>query len=915
MPAAASLRMSQHIQLDMESDSPQQRQYGYCTARTYRESILKLCRITKSAPKFTSFQKLKKPSVSSKEIIKSEEDRIAEAERPRPKNDGFRTKQRKYSKEKIYSSSNRSQQLRYSEGTHKEESSETLEATVSRVEDHSNAFIVDKTGDPKNWEYRSLYPHEVPSYFRFGAGKVIGLSRHITIDRLASNNKILILDNQYDRPRKREKAAFSTLNKAGSKILRVRLEQDEPRGIDVNADFIPVYHSKEPTQQGEPSETTPRSYLNASDERRTKTIDQPIDLDLRYGSETSTSDNDDVGRSHQLDQLVLQRRAELSRVIDADPTNCDAWLDLVDHQDKILGLDLKSTKLGSTQAERHSVSEIKISIYEKAIKSVANTKGKERLLLEMMTEGSKFWNSEKLSSKWQSLLEHNPASPILWTRYLDFKQSESSTFRFDEIRIIYLNCLAILQNARKGNVVDHDAIYKNQIYIILRLTILMRESGFSEYAIALWQSMFEFIFYKPLQFQQKDYLSGGPLESKALSAFEDFWESEVPRVGEDHAEGWAKYSLCGGKSIEPKTATEGLSESSTRGFESWTPLERRASLLSRSPARTTDNIEENDPYRVILFSDVEFVLIEPPNPAGWFLLIEALLVFCHLPPYALGLTDDHLRIWMQDPFLRNEILHHSRQPLSFWQPQTVAVESHSQRQDEFHNKSDSKNPHNSSPFRFSMPAYYLSTHSLFAITGTWFSAFDSWEKEYYGDDGPVEIEWVRQMLKALVQLDFVSCHFIEYFLAFELRQEPSTVEKTAKRLIKNSPFSIQLYNSYALLEYQLGNAKSAESVIVTTINMSMTMSDTTHRESVLLWCTWIWESLSSGQPMLALERLLTFPDQNITGARTQHGSALLHHDAAFEPAIINRAQEVRLLLIPKRPTNTLTRLSNLLATF
>lgn len=883
----------------MESESSKERQYGCYTAPTYCDYILKLCRIAKSAPKFASFQRSKKPSVTSKGNIKLADDPVLidEAKRPSSRNDELRAKQHKCSKEKLYSSSNRSQQLRRGEVRHKEESLDTLKANASREEDHSNVFIVDRTGDPKNLEYGSLYSHEIPSYFRFGAGKVIGLSGHSTIDRLASNNKFVILDNQYDRSRKREKAAFSKLNQVGTKILRVRLDQDQSRGIDVNTDFIPIYHSKEPTQQGEPSETTPRSYLNASDERSTKAIDQSIDRDLMYGSETSTSDND-VGRPHQLDELVLQRRAELSRIIDADPTNCDAWLDFIDHQDKILGLDLKSTQFGCTQAERQSVSEIKMSIYEKAIKSAANTKDKERLLLEMMAECSKFWDIERLSSKWHSLLEDNPASPILWTRYLDFRQSESSTFRFDKIRTIYLNCLAILRNARKGNVIDHDAIYKNQVYIILRLTILMRESGFSEYAVALWQSMFEFVFYKPVQFQQKDYLCGGPSESKALSAFEDFWESEVPRVGEDHAEGWAKYSLHGGKTIEPKTVTGGLLESSTQGFESWARLERRASLLSRNPARTIDDIEENDPYRVILFSDVQFVLIEPPNPAGRFLLIEALLVFCHLPPYALGLTDDHLRIWMQDPFLRNEILHYSHKPLSFWKPQSVAVESRSQQQDGFYYESDPGAPHNSSPFRFSMPAYYLSTHSLFAVTDLWFSAFDSWENGYFGDDGPVEIEWVRRTLKALVQLDFISCNFIEYFLAFELRQEPSTVQKTAKRLIKNRPFSIQLYNSYALLEYRSGNARSAENVIVTTINMSMTMSDTTRQESVLLWCTWIWELLSSGQPMLALERLLTFPSQNVTGDRTQDRSALSHNVGAFEPELITRTQEVRLSASP-----------------
>ncbi len=780
---------------------------------------------------------------------------------------------------------------------HSQVPSEPWKAPKVEVPDFTSLFQIDRIGDPHILTYGSLNPRTIPSYFRAGAGGVVGLPRQNKIDGLARNEKFVVLSNfHHNLSQKSRRCAFGKISRSGERKLRIKTLENREEPIDPSANFIPI-NSTQNRSHGHRDDDDFLGLSSSSAHIGTRPyisveeidgVDRTFDTDLDFTTDSSVND-DEGGRSSTLAEKSQQKRIKLSQNVDADPTNCEAWLELIDYQENLIGLDHTSRKSKSTNAERQSIAGVKISLYEKAIDSVHNSNDKERLSLYMMDEGHKIWESKKLSSKWRGLLRKYPTSTALWVKYTDFMQSEFSSFRYEEVRAAYLDCLGVLREARRlaERDADIDAIYANQVYVLLRMTIFMRESGFSEHAVASWEAVLEYVFFKPEEFQSQKYKSGGPLESESVSAFQEFWESEVPRIGEDCAEGWAVYMTRKGRSSEPREDVQDNLGKRGELFESWAQSERQQSLQSRAPARTIDEVGEIDPYRIILFSDIQESLFDPPHLSNGPLLVTALLTFCHLPPYSTEHTDGYSRKWWRDSFCRNETLYQSHNLLTKWESGSHTAKTEMNTLDRV-----VQDPVKKDPFRFCIPDYRLSSSSLFAASGSWFSAFDHWEDECCEDQGPVEVAWVRRIIESLASHGIGGEHLAEYSLALELRFSPATVRKTAKTLIKIQSSSIRLYNSFALIEYHLGNTTSAEKVIVMTINMSKTLGDQAQRDSMLLWTSWIWAMLDAGQASLALERILKFPDQNIDVNAVKLENSSSREVFAPEPTLLLRTQKV-----------------------
>ena len=774
----------------------------------------------------------------------------------------------------------------------------------------SDAFFIDVVGDHENLTYGSAQTRAVPSYSRAGAGGIIGFSRQSKIDRLASNDKSVVLQHlQYDLPRKRERLPFEKIERKGLKKLRVKADENGEK-IDPTADYVALLSLRRRRRRksnrkggGAISNSSTSSDSNGTRPYRlaketTKKTDRLVDHDLTESTQSTASDYEG-GRSQIVSDSVQKRRKEFSMNVEANPTNCEGWLDLINYQDTVLGIDRVSTRSKITKAERQSIADVKISIYEKAIEKVESSKDKETLLLGMMEEGQNVWESKKLSSKWQDILQRQPTSIALWTRYLDFKQSDFLTFKYEETRAVYLNCLKILRETRKSSeksIADGNNIYAIELYVMLRLTVFMREAGFSEHAVASWQAILEYTFFKPKEFGHQGYQIGGPLASTTMSAFEEFWESELPRIGEENAKGWSAYMSRKGGPPEQRRYMEDTLIDCERIFDSWVQSERRRSLQSRIPARIIDDVEENDPYRVILFSDIHDILFDPPDKSGEALLVATFLTFCHLPPYSTEVEDGHPRTWWRDSFFRNECLYQCDAFLSNWESrfrsgETEKSQSIDQQVSALHD-ADHKNP-----LSFFAPNYQLSHGSLITTKGSWFAAFDSWEDECFKDHGPVQVAWVRRTIKALVHHGAGDENLAEYYLALELQLSPATVRKTAKTLIKSRSSSVRLYNLYALIEYHLGNFQNAQNVFVTTINMANTLDDQAQRDCLFLWTSWMWNLLDAGQTALALKRLLMFSHQTLNANVSETPESLSQASLKPDSTLLLRTQKVRFSIL------------------
>lgn len=724
-----------------------------------------------------------------------------------------------------------------------------------RPDKRTGTFAIDKLGDTQNLVFGALHRFAIPQYNRSGYGHVLGF-QNARIDRARSTEKGLILSTgQYASGEKRQKALLSLAAKSRLRKLRIPSARAENTQSGATADYVSIRpprsgHGTSGEQQ-DSARSSPDDFKQdiPMSKNRAISFEPHADGDLAYGSEDSASDYEG-GRYSETEPQAQKTRDELSRAVDQDPSNVDAWLKLIEYQDHVRGIGQNKPGVTNiTRAEWQSNAEVKVSMYESALLKAVTKEAKEKLALGLVDEGSKIWDSGMLSARWQSLLRTIPDSLKLWTHYLDFRQTAFSHFRYEDTRASFLECLVLLRNAQADpsiTTAEQDSLSVIKVYIVVRLTSFMREVGFSELSVATWQALLEYEIYRPTEDTGRERVLGGGAMDLGLSRFENFWESEVPRIGEDGATGWANFTVELGGPFKTTVAESSSPEPDSDIFGSWATIENRISLNARQPARTIDDLEENDPYQVILFSDIRDVLENfAISPVKRSILVAGWLVFCQLPPWTNDGNETVSRVWYRDPFLRSEAL---SQKGRFIDPSDPHSPGHIMMQGGGNHGSGFCGPEGvDRVLRVSPVDQELCSDTLFSSKSDWFYAFDSISHEYAEDCGPVETTIVRRTLSAIVQAGVGNDSLAEYFLALELRLSPDTVRKTAKKLIRSRPESLRLYNAYALIEYRLLNEAGAQGVLVGAINNSRKLQGQLQDDALLLWRTWTWELLNAGR--------------------------------------------------------------------
>lgn len=757
-----------------------------------------------------------------------------------------------------------------------------------------NFYVTDRLGDPHNITYGTIHRYIIPRYLRTGAGNIIGLSIDNKIDRTRSNENSLAVTNRDSHwPGRRERHLLAKTELDHAKELRIRRLGSPDLGLENGSDFVPLSHSRkrkrklgEKSRSSSVSESSDEEHRNhyRSIEGKAKPRERPVDEDLEFATDTVTTDHE-AHRIISIDDTTRQQGIELSRRVDSHPSDVDAWFDLINHQDRLLSVSTVAGRHRLTNAEKRSIAEIKLSMYEKALEKVAKNESLERVLLGMMEEGSKIWDTKKLGNRWRSVLEEYPGFIGLWTKYLDFKQTNFMTFEYEDCRSTFLDCFRVLNSATpsklRSSVSGHD-IDMVRIYIVLRLTLFMRESGYTEHAVGLWQALLEFNFFMPKQFGR----SMGDAQDFAthrdrLSSFEEFWESEVPRIGEEDAKGWESWTLSGGVTAAPKTDALDIPVNAERIFENWVRSERLNALEARSPARTVDDIQEDDPFRVVLFPDVRDCLFHTAGSELRSELLNAFLAFCRLPAFLSGAATSSGLGWRTDPLIMNDALEESDSFLGRWDLRASLVDA-SQGSNTGIRDTDAAQSaavRNKSPFEFPGRHILISPDTLFAEQGRWFSVFDAWTARYEGEKGPIEQGLVRGALRMLVSIGIGGEDLAEYYLAFVAANDPDSTRKLAKSLLKKHTTSLRLYNAYALLEARTGKKTGADHVFGTAISMSKTFTPEAQQDNILLWRTWVWECLAKRDLESAMHHLLAIPEST-----TGYEIHSLTHEGATSPA-------------------------------
>ncbi|KAL9615170.1 MAG: hypothetical protein Q9167_000376 [Letrouitia subvulpina] len=738
---------------------------------------------------------------------------------------------------------------------HKQHHASALSSTEATSQSDQQRFIADWLGDDANSKYGSPNPRTVSAYQRFESREVLGS----VFDKVAiasSDGKGVILTSRWlEGQGFSDKNTLSQLTKDKKKeldkVLICRPNATSNFATDANLDYVPFM--SEQSMKGHSETHTSREKSSLHNEHLDMSAfrsDHHVRIDAKGSNDPEDISNlKEFEDSSLVDHSLGHRRRDLEMAVEADPASLDNWINLISFQDEQINKGDRLHGDEPSRAEKHSNADIKTTLYEKAIKKVQTLNHKEVLLQGMMRAGSTIWEANKLSRKWQNVLREYPTSILLKVDYLNYIESASSLVSVEEICKVYHDCLDLLHECRTSKGADNGNLYVKQVYVTLRMTLFLQKAGFSEHAIAIWQALLEYEFYMPANLEDSRYRMSKESKLDLRSAFEDFWESELPRIGEPDAQGWSHYQADHEVSVDPRTDIVPTSLGSFDQFEAWGQAERSHSLNSQYPARTVDDVNKNDPYRVILFPDVKNFLIKSPTEIGRRVLVDALFCFCHMPPSLSRTFDDGPSLWFGDPFTRNETLYGDQRSVLQWPEQKY---QNSETGDV------SKLRSSCSPFTLPVQDYFLTTDTLFTAKENWFSAFNAWNTKTQSVTEPVNVFWIYRVMAMLLQTGKLGERFVEYYLAFEMEISPEVARKSAKALLKTQPSNLRLYNTYALVEYRLGNVGTADKVIRKAWAMRNKLDKDEVCNMVSLCRTRTWQRLESSQSLDALQGIVEF---------------------------------------------------------
>ncbi|KAF3770201.1 hypothetical protein M406DRAFT_87010 [Cryphonectria parasitica EP155] len=680
-------------------------------------------------------------------------------------------------------------------------------------------YVVDKRGDPLIVRYGSNDRSKVPAYRRSGSGRVLGGQGRLRLTHDGSKEIFSLGDRLGEGMSAfRDRALLSRASRKKTQVFRLRpgSDQEQPQISQDEVDFIPLsgqhhHHSPEPKED---------IYAISGDEdpnyRSIKGKAKPrdfVDSDLESADTSDSEAAGDLDSSHP----VRHRSIELSRRVKEHPEDIEAWLELVDIQGDLLSLNADARQ-DMADDEVKGLASMKVALLEEALPHFKDKPDRERLFLTLMREGSRVWSSKALAKRWAEV-NFNDCSFALWKAHLNHELSNMATFAYGRLKQIHVERLRLLTQ-RVSSTVLLLRLCDELVYTFLRTTFFIRDAGYSELAVAAWQALLELTFAHPAE-------EGDTNPADVMSSFQDFWESEVPRIGEQGAQGWRKFVEAEEMADLPEGKTDTVAQPpETRDvYKAWAAVETQRSRNAALPARTLDEGTEDDPFRVVMFADLEPLLPWLPSAVADIAqykasLLNAFLLFCRLPLPSDSTRGGRIYDMSHDPFF-----YHDSKNL---------------------NKTNSS-PHGDTEGGKKQPPRFTDPGQKFAASAdTIFSGSDWFQ--FFRNDTSAESDLALAVAMQL-STEFGYEPIAEYSMSLARSKKPAAVRKTAKALLKKWPNNTLLYNAYAVAEWRNGNSDVARSVL-----SSATAQNLPNKER--LWATWAWLEFEGGDMQTALARCI-----------------------------------------------------------
>ncbi|KAK9318800.1 NRDE-2, necessary for RNA interference-domain-containing protein [Lipomyces orientalis] len=407
-------------------------------------------------------------------------------------------------------------------------------------------YVVDTKRDIDNLTYGKPSKYSVPKYYRVGRGRVLGLGPEFRLEQSMegySGPAVIVRDSGRDSE---TKTRGTWVLSSRTKRLRVDTEDGESRGLLGN--FVPLSSRYNPDDK------------TADDDRIDVFSDEnkSIEWDITSGE----------GESYDFHGAASKKIMELSKAVDEFPKSASRWHDLANAM-------AASAPSGSPVRVQWEVS---FSVYQKAVDA---NPGETSLTLKYMDLYENLSGKYQAAKKWLELISKYPKNLEFWIGWMEFNIRDSSTFEYQSVLAKLIDVIARIAGAAE----KESEVEKHLVYVMVRACRFMYESGYTEHAIAVIQGLVEINYLCP-------DASADP--SVRVQWLRTFWAKETPRIGEIVGQQWQS------------TYTTTESHRTVNGSEntvksSWIKKEVEASKYLL-PSRTDQ--DEDDPFRVILFTDI-----------------------------------------------------------------------------------------------------------------------------------------------------------------------------------------------------------------------------------------------------------------------------------------------------------------------
>ncbi|KAG7466228.1 hypothetical protein MATL_G00162580 [Megalops atlanticus] len=582
------------------------------------------------------------PAVQNLNYKKEDEDDIKSKKRKKKEKKKKQKKHKKRSREPSDSSGNESDTvypsdlLKQASDRYRQEEIDSAPGSFVWLDDLQSPtdrpFCIDRKADPANWEYKSLYRGDIARYKRKGSS-ALGLDPKTQ-------------GVSWAEPGPEKKRADRRPERYFSRSVRQLLSSTgrpaqpgapEPGRSPAAPPFIPVPPcAAEQGEDGVPQGSSSVNPLGVYDPSTSLWL-QGRGLPEQ---ETPPGTAGDGGVTSQL----AARVEDYNRRLRENPADTPTWLEFVRFQDELMSTPGPFTGAeGEADGRRRSLRttlEKKVSILDRALESNPASVELKLARLQLCRE---LWEPAALLKEWKKLVFLHPNDAGLWSRYLLFTQSQFSTFAVPKVNAVYGKCLTALGSVRDGSMLSHPAqpgTEEAMLAIFLQQCHFLRQAGHSEKAVALFQAMLDFTFFKP------DSVKELPTRQQ-VEFFEPFWDSGEPRVGEKGARGWKAWMhqqerggwIIPNEPDDDDDEEEDASEVKDKTWPKWRIwLDVEASRESNHwlpwrPDKTKGQSEEDceDPDRQVLFDDIGPSMIQLSTPELRFQLVCSFLQFLGLP--------------------------------------------------------------------------------------------------------------------------------------------------------------------------------------------------------------------------------------------------------------------------------------------